>query len=130
MLDKMGKQASVQQAKEATRATQAAGIRVTALLIIGNVGETPETINETIDFSNETDPEDVGSVGGLWIFPGTVLYQQAKRAGLIDDSFWLTNQPVQIYVAEHSLRELEQYLCAVTHRKKLGTAGFWLTRTP
>ena len=58
-------------------------------LIIGNRGETKATINETIDFLIQVKPDDVGYVGGLWIFPGTVLYQVAKKENLIDDFFGL-----------------------------------------
>lgn len=126
LLDLMGKKATVQQAKEAMIATKRVGIQSIALLIIGNRGETKETINETVDFLNQVNPDDVGFVGGLWIFPGTILYQIAKKEGIIDDSFWLENQPVQTYFAEHTQKDIRRFIFAVSRRKKLGTIDFFV----
>ena len=126
LLDKMGKKASVETAKQAISATRQVGIQATALLIVGNQGETKESINETVDFLREANPNKIGSVGGLWIFPGTVLYQHAKHDGLIDDSFWLTDQDTPVYLAEHTRKDLEMFLLAVDRRKKLGTLDFWI----
>jgi anaerobic magnesium-protoporphyrin IX monomethyl ester cyclase len=124
LLNKMGKQVTVLQSKETLIATKKAGLTSTALLIVGNRGETDETINETVDFINQVNPNQVGSVGGLWIFPGTALYQTAKKEKIIDDSFWLTDQPIKVYLAEHSQSDLEKYLYAIKSRKKLGTLAF------
>jgi len=126
ILDLMGKKATVQQAKEAIIATKETGIRATVLLIVGNEGETSESVNETVDFLNDTDPDNIGSVGGLWIFPGTALYTRAKREKLIDDSFWLTDEPIKVYLAEHSEKDLRKYLFAIQSRKKIGSVAFWL----
>jgi anaerobic magnesium-protoporphyrin IX monomethyl ester cyclase len=126
ILDLMGKKVTVQKARETMIATKQAGIQSIALLIIGNRGETKETINETIDFLNQVNPDDVGYVGGLWIFPGTALYQAAKKEGLIDDSFWLTDRSMQVYLAEHSQKEIERYTYAIIHRTKIGSAGFYM----
>ena len=95
-----------------------------SFLIVGNRGETKETINETVEFLNQVMPDDVGYVGGLWIFPGTVLYQVAKKEGLIDDSIWLTDQPIRVYLAEHTQKDIRRYLYAIANRIKLGTLGF------
>jgi anaerobic magnesium-protoporphyrin IX monomethyl ester cyclase len=126
LLDIIGKKATIKQAKEAILATKKIGIKVTALLIVGSHGETKATINETVEFLNEVSPHYIGSVGGLWIFPGTALYQYAKKERLIDDEFWLSDQPIQVFLAEHSQKDLQRFNFAVTKRKRLDSLDFIL----
>ena len=106
LLSKMCKENDIATAELAIGLAKKAGILVTALLIIGNVGETVDTVRETVDFLRRTKPDDVGCVGGLWILPGTKLYQSCKRKGFVDDDFWLTDEPYKIYTLEYSLEEL------------------------
>jgi hypothetical protein len=42
----------------------------------------------------------------LWIYPGTEVYEIAKKAGWIDDSYWLTDKPCPYYTMEHPLKWL------------------------
>lgn len=109
----MGKANDVETSEKAIRMAKEAGIAVTALMIVGNVGETWDTIKQSKDFLMKTKPDEVGCTGGLWIFPGTKLYGNSKKQGFIDDDFWLTDNPYKIYTMEHSLEELsrmEQHL--------------------
>jgi len=106
LLEKMGKENDIKIAEQAISLSKEAGISVTALIIIGNVGENEETVRDTINFLRRTKPDDIGSVGGLWVLPGTKLYQDCKRRGFIDDDFWLTDEPYKIYTLEYSLEEL------------------------
>lgn len=109
LLNDMCKENDIETAEKAILLTQEAGLSVTALIIVGNVGETDETVEETARFLKRTKPDNIGSVGGLWILPGTKLYQRCRRKGIIDDDFWLTDVPYPIYTEEHSLQELEGY---------------------
>ncbi len=109
LLKKMGKECEVEHAEKAIRLTEAAGIRSGALLIVGNVGETDETIAETLDFLRETQPSKLGYTGGLWILPGTKLYNDCKKQGFIDDDFWLGDEPYKQYTLEHSPEEISRY---------------------
>jgi radical SAM superfamily enzyme YgiQ (UPF0313 family) len=109
LLSLMNKENDAQTARHAIRLTKDTGISVTALFIVGNVGETDETIEETIRFIRDTKPDIVGATGSLWIFPGTALYQKCKQAGFIDDEFWLSDEPYKIYTLEHSLDQLNRY---------------------
>jgi len=106
LLDKLGKENTVAASERAIALCRQAGIKVTALLIAGSVGETWETIRETVAFLRRTRPDRVGCVGGLWILPGTKLYRDCAARGLINDDFWLTDEPYMTYTAEHSLKEL------------------------
>jgi radical SAM superfamily enzyme YgiQ (UPF0313 family) len=124
LLDNMGKANDVETSEKAIRMAKEAGIAVTALMIVGNVGETWDTIKQSEDFLKKTKPDEVGCTGGLWIFPGTKLYGNSKKQGFIDDDFWLKDNPYKIYTMEHSLEELsrmEKYL--YDFNRKHGLAG-------
>jgi coproporphyrinogen III oxidase-like Fe-S oxidoreductase len=117
----MNKENDIKTAEEAIKLSKQAGISVTALLIIGNVGETEQTVDETIGFLKRTKPDEIGCVGGLWILPGTKLYQDCKRDKYIDDDFWLTNQPYKIYTHEYSFGELASMQKKVTKYHSMPT---------
>ncbi len=108
LLDRMGKANDVETSGKAIRLAKEAGIEVTALMIVGNVGETWDTIKQSMDFLKKTKPDEVGCAGGLWIFPGTKLYRYAMKMNFIDDSFWLTDEPWKIYTLEYPLNELSK----------------------
>jgi len=107
LLEKMCKENDIANAERAIKLSKKAGLLATALLIIGNVGETKETVRDTIRFLRRTKPDDIGCVGGLWILPGTKLYQACKRKGYINDDYWLTDEPLKIYTLEYSIKELD-----------------------
>ena len=108
LLAKMGKENTVAASERAITLCRQAGIKVTAMIIAGSVGETWKTIGETAAFLRRTRPEEVGSVGGLWILPGTKLYRDCVGRGLINNDFWLGDEPYLVYTAEHSPEELRR----------------------
>lgn len=115
LLEKMGKENSVAASERAIELCRRAQIRSTALIIAGGVGETWQTIGETAAFLRRTRPDDVGCVGGLWVLPGTKLYRDCAARGLINDDFWLGDEPYMLYTAEHGPGELERMRLKVTH---------------
>lgn len=106
LLDGMNKENEINNAVAAIKMTKEAGLRATALIIVGNIGETDETVRETLQFLKKANPDMVGSNGGLWILPGTKVYQQCKKAGFISDDFWLSDEPYKVYTLEHSFEKL------------------------
>ncbi len=108
LLTRIFKESSVEISERAILMAKAAGIQVTALIMVGNIGETYETINDTLNFLKRTQPDDLGSGIGLYIMPGTKLYQECKRKGVIADDFWLSEEPFRIYTEEHSQEELSK----------------------
>lgn len=92
ILDRIGKGTTVYQNEMAILQAKAAGLAVCALIIVGNVGETDDTINETVGFLRRCDVQDIGTLGALWVFPGTALHGYAKRQGYVDDNYWLGPQ--------------------------------------
>ncbi|MDA8121359.1 MAG: radical SAM protein [Deltaproteobacteria bacterium] len=109
LLDKMNKENDIESATRAIEQTKKAGILATALLIVGSVGETDETVGETIAFIKNTRPNGIGIAGSLWILPGTKLYQDCRRVGFIDDDFWLSDEPYKVYTLEHDFKRLRNY---------------------
>ena len=97
ILARMGKKATLIDALSARAACRTAGIRFSALMIDGFPGSTAETERETAVFREELAPDAWGSAGHTMVFPGTALYQECKRAGLVDDSFWLGPMPYYRY---------------------------------
>jgi radical SAM superfamily enzyme YgiQ (UPF0313 family) len=87
-------------------------IITTTFLIVGLPGENEETVQETIDLVKKIQKIKYtlySDIGILTIYPGTEVYEIAKRNHFIDDSYWLTDQFVPFFQAEHSLAELIEY---------------------
>lgn len=115
LLAKMGKKNTVAASEQAVALCKQAGIRVTALIIAGSVGETWKTIDETVAFLKRTHPDEVGCVGGLWILPGTKLHRECAAREIINDEFWLGDNSYLVYTAEHSLEELRRMQACVAN---------------
>jgi radical SAM superfamily enzyme YgiQ (UPF0313 family) len=94
ILDIMRKQSTLEMSREAVRVVNAAGMQVHASFMIGNIGETPGTIRETIDFAKSLDLDNAT----FFItapFPGTELYRIAKNKGFIpSDVTWDRFAPI------------------------------------
>lgn len=64
-----------------------AGIRSFAFFIMGYPGETPASLDRTIDYAIELDP-DFANFYPAVPYPGTELYEKARRAGLLASEDW------------------------------------------
>ena len=67
-------------AREFTRNARALGITIHGTFILGLPGETPETIQETIRYACEIEPDTI-QVSLAAPYPGTELYRQAQERG-------------------------------------------------
>lgn len=97
MLIKINKRTDLKKIRRAIYLTKKAKIRTCALMMYGMPGETDEDRRLTKKLLSEIKPDGIGTVGEVWIFPGTALYEQAKHAGLLNDRFWLGRKPYYIY---------------------------------
>ena len=97
ILKRMHKQVDLADAFTAREACRAAGIKFTALMMEGYPGGTAETAREDRQFRAKLKPDEYGSIGHTGVMPGTALYQECKRAGLITDDFWLGPADWYIY---------------------------------
>jgi len=93
ILDTMGKNTDIQKLEENIVLAKKIGFKINELIIVGNIGETIDTVNETVEFVKRTNPDEASVGNGLMIFPGTTLYTHAKKVGMITDDFWLTVKP-------------------------------------
>lgn len=97
MLIKINKRTDLEKIKRTAKLTKKAKIKLCALMMFGLPRETREDKEESLKLLRQIKPDDIGTVGEVWIFPGTALYEQAKNALLIDDRFWLSRKPYYIY---------------------------------
>jgi radical SAM superfamily enzyme YgiQ (UPF0313 family) len=76
-----------QKIRAALANMRSAGIRSFAFFILGYPGETPASLDRTIDYAVELDP-DFANFYPAVPYPGTELYSKAKRDGLLRDEDW------------------------------------------
>jgi radical SAM superfamily enzyme YgiQ (UPF0313 family) len=105
----MKKGAGADQAEWAIRKTKEYGIQATIGLIVGMPGENESSIKATKAWLRRARPDDVGVNAGAWILPGTALFQQAKKEGLMDESSWLSDQGAFKYLKGFTVEDLERW---------------------
>jgi radical SAM superfamily enzyme YgiQ (UPF0313 family) len=82
----------VDVARRFTRDCHDLGIRIHGTFIVGLPGETKETIEDTIRFAREMDPQTI-QVSLAAPYPGTFLYKQAlDRGWLVDENAELVSE--------------------------------------
>ena len=74
----------VKRARQFTEDCHRLGIQIHGTFIVGLPGETRETIQETIRFAKEMNPHTL-QVSLPAAYPGTFLYEQAKKEGWLRD---------------------------------------------
>ncbi len=85
ILKNIKKGATIEMAKAFARNCKKVGIKIHGDFIIGLPGETPETINRTIEFAKELDVETV-QVSIAHAFPGTELYDVYSKSNRLVES--------------------------------------------
>jgi radical SAM superfamily enzyme YgiQ (UPF0313 family) len=96
ILDLMRKKATIEQGREAVALVRKCGLKAHASFMLGNVGETLETVKETISFAKSLDLDNAT----FFItapFPGTDLYRIAQDLGHISqDTKWEAFAPITV----------------------------------
>jgi radical SAM superfamily enzyme YgiQ (UPF0313 family) len=105
ILNNINKMIKLNQIRDAFRMAKEVGLQTEILLMVGNPGENWTTVNETSKLLKEVSP-DIVVISILHIFPATEVYELAKKAGIIDDSFWLKEQPFMEYTVDNDLKTL------------------------
>jgi len=77
ILNNIKKGITLDQARNAISASQRAGLKTLTTWMIGNPGETPETIKDSIDFALELNP-DIAVFSILVPLPGTEVYDKYR----------------------------------------------------
>ncbi|MBI1911570.1 MAG: radical SAM protein [Deltaproteobacteria bacterium] len=102
----IGKKISLDQIEKAFDLLKEFGLSRGAFLMVGNPGEDFSTVKETIELVKRLDL-DVQSVAVAEIYPGTQLFELAKKNGFITDDYWLTESPPPFFTIEHSAEKLQ-----------------------
>jgi radical SAM superfamily enzyme YgiQ (UPF0313 family) len=92
VLDRMKKSLKVERVRRFFADAKRAGIKIHGCFMVGNPGETKETLETTLRFAIELEP-DTAQFFPIMVYPGTEAYDWAKREGyLTTDNFreWLT----------------------------------------
>jgi anaerobic magnesium-protoporphyrin IX monomethyl ester cyclase len=86
ILNSIPKGITLDMVRKAVRLTKKQGIHVTCFFMLGLVEDTKETMQQTIDFAKELEP-DIAQFTLATPYPGTRMYQMIKERGtlLVDD---------------------------------------------
>lgn len=108
MLKKIDKKITVSQIRNAFELSKKFSdvMSTGAFTMVGNLGETGNTIRDTVNFLNTIPITDRPSTSKLYILPGTLLYEGLKRGGQIKDMDWCRYDSVPYYTVENSYRKL------------------------
>jgi radical SAM superfamily enzyme YgiQ (UPF0313 family)/predicted TPR repeat methyltransferase len=87
ILQKLNKGILLEQVERACELTRRVGMELSLYLITGVHGETPSDVRDTLRLIRAARPHD-GIVSPLVVYPGTALYEEAKRLKGIDDDVW------------------------------------------
>ncbi len=87
ILKNIRKPINLGRACEVVRTAQQVGITARAAFMLGNPGETAETMRRTIDFAKKLDP-DIVLFNITVPFPGTQLFEWANRNGYLRTRDW------------------------------------------
>ncbi len=94
ILNNINKGATVAQAEEFVLNAKKAGLRIHGCFMVGNKGETRETMNKTLQFALKLNP-DTAQFFPLMVYPGTRAYQWAQENSFIRAASyrdWLTEE--------------------------------------
>ena len=119
MLKIIDKKITKEQIKRTIALTNKVGIKYHVFLMVGNPGETWETVKETSKFLDELQNCNVTAVGRLELYPNTKAYEIAKNQKFINDSFWMTEKKVPHYTYENSEKELSKMVFYIIAKNRI-----------
>lgn len=97
ILDFLKKGITIEQVKKTLKMTKKAKIKVKGFFILGNPLETKETLNQTLDFINKADLDDI-SITFFTPYPGTEICPIAENYGSTDKDWRKMNQFEIVFV--------------------------------
>jgi len=80
-----------------------------AFVMVGNPGETKDTVNQTRELLNTISLTDCPSTSILYVLPGTVLYENLVQESYVKDSDWVKYDSVPFYTVENSYKTLYRW---------------------
>lgn len=88
VIDRMKKRITLDQARRAVRLAKQAKMTVLTYFMFGNLDETVEDMEKTIDFAIELDA-DFAQFSITIPYAGTEMYDEARASGIIEDDYWV-----------------------------------------
>jgi anaerobic magnesium-protoporphyrin IX monomethyl ester cyclase len=115
ILENINKQQKRIDIERAFELTHRMGIKPRAYLMVGNQGETTDTIDETIEMIGKIKPH--SSIGAtlVWLLPGTQAFEEARRNGFINDDYWIASDDIPYNLQEYSFDELFKLRLRLMH---------------
>jgi len=92
VLDKLGKNLKLEKVRETVKLTKKAGIPVTGFFVLGLLGDTRESIQQTIDFAKELDV-DIAQFTIATPYPATRFHDFVRENGHFLTDIWETVYP-------------------------------------
>lgn len=89
ILEQIDKKITVADIEDAARMAKDVGIKVRFYMMLGNRGETEQTFKETLAFLERAKPHEY-LFSCLSIYPGTVDFHDAEKAGRLDREVYFT----------------------------------------
>lgn len=128
MLQRLNKGITLDEIRAAAALTRRVGLGLSIYLITGIDSETDDDLRSTVQLIEEIRPHD-GLVSPLTVYPGTGLYEDAKRRFGITDAFWLESRDEAYFVRDDpwtrkAVRSLGAVLRRVGRDAAYGPADF------
>jgi radical SAM superfamily enzyme YgiQ (UPF0313 family) len=128
ILKRYDKHITLEEIRRAAAATRRVGVYLSIYLMAGMERETRDDIQRTKALIAEILPND-GIVSPVALYPGTLLYEQAKKNNMIDDAAWFSSRDAGIFLrtdgqAEQWMAELLLALARIQKRSAYREADF------
>ena len=98
ILNNINKNITLEKIREAFSVLNDLKIESHAFFMIGNIGETVETVEQTIKLSMELKAT-WAAFSPTVAYPGTQLYKDALKRGLLDNKFWYLDDATEIFLS-------------------------------
>lgn len=113
ILDSLQKKIKVEQIKEVFKICHEEGMLTHAYLMIGSLGESRKTIEETKNLLREIQPF-TSNICVTTPYPGTYLYEDLKTENLLGDNIWdkydhLMSDAIHIKIPHFDLARLNEF---------------------
>ncbi len=110
-LESLGKETAPEAAKKAVKLLKKNDVFTQAMFIIGERKDTAKSIANLREFANDLDPG-LAIFAILTPFPGTAVYEEAKRNGWIEDLNWANYDMVHAIMPTEtlSIKEVQEEL--------------------
>jgi len=99
MLERLNKGIRLEEIRAAAAMTRRVGLGLSIYLITGIDSETDADVASTVRLIDEIRPHD-GLVSPLTVYPGTGLYEEARRKFGVTDDFWVNSTAEAYFVRD------------------------------